>query len=90
MVEWKPLIESSVVTCVTVVTVSFTTVFLQTHYYQPMWTLVGAGIKTTAQSSRAQSKCIPNKADWIKQYVEGFEPDKNAVLLGDGKKVCWE
>lgn len=51
------------------------------HYYQPMWTLVGAGIKTTEQSSRLQRQCIPGRAEWIKTQVEGFEPEKNSVSV---------
>jgi hypothetical protein len=46
-----------------------------------MWTLVGAGIKTTKQSSRDQSQCVPKGATWLKSRVEGFEPEKNSVTL---------
>ena len=46
-----------------------------------MWTLVGAGIKTTEQSSKSQSLCVPSQAKWYKTRVEGFEPEKNSVSL---------
>ena len=46
-----------------------------------MWTLVGAGIKTTEQSSKSQSLCVPSQAKWYRTRVEGFEPEKNSVSL---------
>ena len=65
----------------------------QSHYYQPMWTLVGAGIKTTEQSRRRQKQCIPNGTTWLQTSVEGFEPERNSVSLygslKDKKVLYW-
>ena len=36
------------------------------HYYQPLWTLVGAGVFPKEQSERAESAFIPQGADWIR------------------------
>ena len=30
---------------------------------------------------------IPNNADWIKQSVDGFDPENNVVCLENGEKV---
>ena len=55
-----------------------------------MWTLVGAGIKTTEQSRQQQKDCIPSKAKWIKHSVEGFDPDNNIVHICNGEKITYD
>ena len=61
--------------------------FNQHHYYQPMWTLVGAGIKTVQQSSRRMDQVLPKNCVHHKNKVEGFDPDNNTVTLDNGDKV---
>ncbi|MEJ2041928.1 MAG: TIGR01244 family sulfur transferase [Reinekea sp.] len=51
------------------------------HYYQPGWTLVGAGIFKPEQTLRAMGSVIPKGAEWIKSAVALFEPENNQVLL---------
>ena len=51
------------------------------HYYQPGWTLVGAGIFTPEQTMREMASLIPKGADWIKAAVAAFDPDSNTVTL---------
>ena len=46
-----------------------------------MWTLVGAGLKTTQQSSMSQTQCVPQRANWMKTKVAGFDPDENTVYV---------
>lgn len=60
---------------------------LQTHYYQPMWTLVGGGVKQMGQSMRPMQDVIPKKATWFKSAVAEFSPDENAVVTADGDKA---
>lgn len=62
----------------------------EVHYYQPMWTLVGAGVKTLQQSSKSMAEVMPPQVDWIKQRVAGFVPDKNAVTLADDTKLRYD
>ncbi|SIT35592.1 conserved hypothetical protein [Paraburkholderia ribeironis] len=53
----------------------------ETHYYQPGWTMVGAGVfepETTAQQMNA---VLPRKVHWIKAGVVAFEPEARAVIL---------
>ena len=40
-----------------------------THYYQPLWTLVGAGASKLKSSKKHMSSVIPKGAQWIKQSV---------------------
>jgi sulfide:quinone oxidoreductase len=51
------------------------------HYYQPGWTLVGAGVFTAEQTVKTMSSLIPKNVTWIKNAVAAFEPDNNKVLL---------
>ncbi|XP_076030024.1 sulfide quinone oxidoreductase [Oratosquilla oratoria] len=60
------------------------------HYYQPMWTLVGGGMKKLNNSGKPMSEVLPKKADWIKQKVVSFDPDNNFVTTEDGNQIGYE
>lgn len=51
------------------------------HYYQPGWTLVGAGVFSQASTRRATAGLIPQGARLIRAAVSGFAPELNQVLL---------
>lgn len=50
------------------------------HYYQPAWTLVGAGEFDASNSVKDMAKCIPSGATWLKAAVTNFEPDNHIVI----------
>ncbi|CAI3130836.1 Beta-lactamase hydrolase-like protein [Acinetobacter calcoaceticus] len=52
-----------------------------THYYQPGWTMVGAGIFKPQVTARSMASVIPSKVKWMKAAVAGFDPDHNQVIL---------
>jgi sulfide:quinone oxidoreductase len=56
------------------------------HYYQPGWTLVGAGVFSAASTARTMASLIPHGVHWINSAVAAFEPERNAVIL-DGCRV---
>ncbi|MDF1872707.1 bifunctional protein tyrosine phosphatase family protein/NAD(P)/FAD-dependent oxidoreductase [Vannielia sp.] len=56
------------------------------HYYQPGWTMVGAGIFEPSQTAKTMGSLIPKGVHWIKSAVAAFEPKDNAVVL-DGCRV---
>jgi sulfide:quinone oxidoreductase len=60
------------------------------HYYQPIWTLVGAGVFPKETSERDQVDYIPHGAKWIKKAVTGFDPDSNTVELDNGEKIGYK
>ncbi len=62
----------------------------QNHYYQSMWTLVGAGIKTLAQSCRPMESLMPPQAKWIKSAVTEFHPEDNCIVTKEGTKIGYE
>lgn len=61
-----------------------------THYYQPMWTLVGGGLKTLEQSGRPMESLLPKEAAWFKEKVQSFQPDENSVTLESGDKLTYD
>jgi sulfide:quinone oxidoreductase len=56
------------------------------HYYQPGWTMVGAGIFDAASTARTMASVLPRGVHWIKSAVAAFEPERDAVIL-DGCRV---
>ena len=54
------------------------------HYYQPAWTLVGAGIFDINKTVRNEADYIPKGTTWIKDAVETFIPEANKVVWKSG------
>jgi sulfide:quinone oxidoreductase len=59
------------------------------HYYQPGWTMVGAGVFTPEFTRRPMAAVTPKSVKWLKQAVAGFDPDRNAVALTDGSRLSY-
>ena len=68
----------------------FSISFLQTHYYQPMWTLVGSGLKEFSQSERSTEWVLPKDCDWLCDSVSSFDPTNNAVTTAKGDKIKYD
>ncbi|MEN3040576.1 MAG: FAD/NAD(P)-binding oxidoreductase [Bacteroidia bacterium] len=62
----------------------------ETHYYQPAWTLVGGGAYKLEDTIRREADYIPEKVTWIKDRVEIFEPEQNAVLTQQGRRLTYD
>ncbi|XP_043188056.1 sulfide:quinone oxidoreductase, mitochondrial-like isoform X2 [Amphibalanus amphitrite] len=60
------------------------------HYYQPMWTMVGGGMKTVEQSARPMKDVLPAQADWIRERAVAFDPKSNKVTTSSGDEVTYE
>lgn len=61
-----------------------------THYYQPLWTLVGGGIKDFKKTGRPTGSLLPSSASWIKDSVEQFDPENNSLTTASGDIVKYE
>ena len=61
-----------------------------THYYQPLWTLVGGGVVPKEITGRPMKSVMPKRVRWIKDAVAGFEPDKNLIRTRDGKIITYD
>lgn len=62
----------------------------ETHYYQPMWTLVGGGAKKLASSARSTASVMPSGVKWIKSEVKSFDPDHNSIRIDDDKEIGYK
>jgi sulfide:quinone oxidoreductase len=60
------------------------------HYYQPGWTMVGAGVFDAATTARTMASVLPRGVHWIKSAVAAFEPERNAVVLDGCRVVKYE
>lgn len=60
------------------------------HYYQPAWTLVGAGTYKFEDTKRPMSSVMPKAADWIKQKVTKIVPEENKVILDSDKSITYD
>lgn len=54
------------------------------HYYQPAWTLVGAGVFDINKTIRSEASVIPENVTWIKEAAAYFDPEKNTVTTTEG------
>ena len=60
------------------------------HYYQPLWTLVGGGVKPLTESGRPMGSLLPKEATWLKDSVDSFDPNNNKLVTSGGKVVTYE
>lgn len=61
-----------------------------THYYQPLWTLVGGGRAPVDESARPQASVIPKGVTWIKNAAAEVDPDNREITLDDGSAVGYD
>ncbi|NPD66384.1 NAD(P)/FAD-dependent oxidoreductase [Lichenicola cladoniae] len=61
----------------------------ETHAYQPGWTMVGAGVFSMKQTQRRQETLIPPGVTWFRIGADAFEPERNAVILADGRRLTY-
>lgn len=60
------------------------------HYYQPAFTLVGAGVTSLASTRRNTADLIPAGVTRITGAVASFAPETNSVTLADGTALSYD
>lgn len=60
------------------------------HYYQPLWTLVGAGVFAKETTERDEADYIPHGVTWIRDEVSTFEPGANTLTTKAGAKLTYD
>lgn len=60
------------------------------HYYQPIWTLVGAGLCDFNKSERDNKDIIGKTCQWIQDRVMKFSPKDNTVYTEKGQEVSYD
>ncbi|HUY26734.1 MAG TPA: FAD/NAD(P)-binding oxidoreductase [Candidatus Binataceae bacterium] len=62
----------------------------ETHFYQPLWTLVGAGALRKEATARREADFIAPGAKWIKDWVSEVSPQTNQVVTRSGARVSYD
>lgn len=60
------------------------------HYYQPAWTLVGAGVFNIKDTEKNEADVMPKNVKWMKQKVVLFLPEINKILLDNNESVSYQ
>lgn len=60
------------------------------HYYQPLWTLVGAGLAKKESTERNERSVLPRNTNWIRDAVAEFQPERNQLRTRDGKTITYD
>lgn len=60
------------------------------HYYQPAFTLVGAGAYSLAATRREEATLIPAGVARIRDAVTALDPENNAVSLKSGGQLTYD
>ncbi|MFY0526899.1 FAD-dependent oxidoreductase [Archangium gephyra] len=60
------------------------------HYYQPLWTLVGAGEARVEDTVRDEARCIPRGVKWIQDWAEEVDPVARTVSTRGGKRIGYD
>ena len=61
-----------------------------THYYQPAWTLVGAGTYDFNKTARPMSSVMPKGVTWVKDKATGFDPENNSVSTASKGDITYD
>lgn len=60
------------------------------HYYQPLFTIIGGGMKTLSDSVKSMKSVLPKKAKWIQDEAVRFNPSANEVITKQGHKITYD
>lgn len=61
-----------------------------THYYQPLWTLVGGGAAPVEDSARPQASVMPRGVTWVADAAAEIDPDAQEITLAGGDTVGYD
>lgn len=62
----------------------------ESHFYQPLWTIAGAGLMSKFDSEKKQKDIIPNGVTWIKEKVISIDPLSLKVSLSNNIVVGYD
>ncbi|MBC7305664.1 MAG: NAD(P)/FAD-dependent oxidoreductase [Dietzia sp.] len=61
-----------------------------THWYQPLWTLVGGGQAPLRSSRRPEGSLIPDGVRWVRRRALAVDPDAGTVTLSGGDVLSYD
>jgi len=60
------------------------------HYYQPLWTLVGAGAAEADETERDEARLMPSDVRWIKDRAVEIDPVAQTVSVKGGGHIGYD
>ncbi|MCC5924627.1 MAG: NAD(P)/FAD-dependent oxidoreductase [Crocinitomicaceae bacterium] len=60
------------------------------HYYQPAWTLVGAGTYDYEKTKRPMKAIVPKKSTWIKDAVTKIDAKNNQLATATSGMITYD
>ncbi len=60
------------------------------HFYQPLWTLVGAGAVARESTVRPERRYVPAGVEWVRESAAELDPDANAVVTSSGTRIGYD
>lgn len=60
------------------------------HYYQPLWTLAGAGAVKKEVTVRDQQSLIPVGVELLQEAVTSIDADSNSLTTGNGTEIHYD
>jgi len=62
----------------------------ESHFYQPLWTLVGGGCAPAGESKRSEASVMPQGVGWIKDRAQEVDPGAQTVTTESGTCVSYD
>jgi hypothetical protein len=62
----------------------------ESHYYQPMFTLVGGGLRSLQDATQPEADVLPQGVDWLRTAAAEIDADSSSITTADGKKLQYE
>ena len=62
----------------------------ESHFYQPLRTLVGGGCAQAAESRRSEASVMPRAVGWVKDHAEEVDPGAQTVTTRSGTSVHYD
>ncbi len=60
------------------------------HWYQPLWTLVGAGVSALERTRRTESSVVPQGVRWVQDAVSELDPKERCVVTRSGSRIAYD
>lgn len=61
-----------------------------THYYQPLWTLVGGGRAPVERTARPERDVLPRGVRWYPEGAVEIDPEARTVRLASGVRLAYQ
>ena len=60
------------------------------HYYQPLFTVVGGGRAPASATVRPEASVMPKGVAWIREAAAAIDPDAQTVTTGEGRVLGYD